>query len=315
MPPVDAISPLPIWRVPHEFVSFEGGQPRSVVTFGLLCLRLKEVRHPEGVRKQGEAVGFEWLAATANRLRGRAPCGLSQFLHSEFGLSPNYATLATEGSIPDGIVERFADEEGARVADWAINAFGGLGYRLAELARERKRVPVTEHFHVALHNLGRLDPPLALRVRELRNGSGRKFYGVGYRDLVERAALEFFDLASVGPRIRLCQRCGVPFVPIARRGETGCPNNLWDVATGRPLRLCQSIGEVDVASKRERERKRVHQKWRRALERFGEGQTETIEAEREWLDWKANNPPSRGPGRPEKPWPRPDIHENKEHPA
>jgi hypothetical protein len=305
---VDTLEYIPIWRAPHRFVRFAEGVPRYSVTFGLLCLRLGEVRDASGVREQGEELGYEWLAATADRLRGE-PCSLSRFLVTEFGLRAGESTVAERGEVPADLIEQFVKEEGPRIADWAIAAFGGLGYQLPELARSRQPVPWREHLHAALNTLNGLTPPAPLRIRELSGSAEETYLSTGYTDLVERAAIEFVDLVTLRPRVKLCRRCGRPFVPTSTRGETGCPNNIWDAFSGEAIARCRETDfDSNHTRQRDRERRRLHQRWKRAVARHGSDDPAAIDAENRWLAWKAANPPERPRGRPETPSAQPDIH-------
>jgi hypothetical protein len=308
---VDATGGIPIWRTQHAFVSFRNAEPRPVATYGLIAVGLSAVATAENVRRHGDAIGYEWLAVTADRLRGTGRCELSDFLRIELGVGmptrgaglQRPSALATEGDVPDAVIERFAADEAPRIRQWARNAYGGLDSKLLQLARDRERVPAGNYLGVAERTLRRLDPPLAFQPVIVQDGAGHRFYTFAYGDLVERAALELFFLVTEAPRIGVCRRCGRAFVPVAgRRGGMRCPNNVWDTITREPVALCQPTPPTpSERDTRERERKRIHQNWRRAVRRYGKGHPTASRAEQEWLEWKAKNPAARRPGRPESP--------------
>lgn len=84
--------------------------------------------------------------------------------------------------------------------------------------------------------------PRKLQVVKLRrSSSNRTVWGHCYDTLVERAAVEVFELHAMHARLRRCIYCGSVYVPY--RDERYCQWTIWPYparADNLPLRLCSS---------------------------------------------------------------------------
>jgi hypothetical protein len=118
-----------------------------------------------------------------------------------------------------------------------------------------------------------------------------------YDTLLERLAIEFDQLVTVRPRLARCKLCGRAFVPLKQsRPERYCRANLWlSAEPGRrvfpptQLERCIPLDE----SERLRTRKRLEQRHRRALARYGPKHPAVAKAKRELGDFWKRNPPAR----------------------
>ena len=86
----------------------------------------------------------------------------------------------------------------------------------------------------------------SFQPRRLRRGE-RVEWGQSFTHLLERCALELFELYASRPRLRRCVYCRSVFVP--RRNERSCRWNLWrwPASPGdTPLRLCAESRQAAV---------------------------------------------------------------------
>ncbi len=133
------------------------------------------------------------------------------------------------------------------------------------------------------------------RVRSVSDQDGRRVRAAGYRDLAERAAIEVDHLVFLAPRLSRCRLCGRIFV-VARTGEpeSHCRQALWGRDHPHPMfERCVPL----VGAERERLRKSLHQKYRRALKRQGgDPKAPAVrKALKEYNAFMANHPaPPRG---------------------
>lgn len=121
-----------------------------------------------------------------------------------------------------------------------------------------------------------------------------------YDRLFERLAIEYDQLLTRRPLLSVCTLCDRVFVPQrASRPERHCRANLWLVASPpRQLERCIPLDETE----RNREWKRLDQRYRRALAR-ADGKLsdrDVVAAKRALGEWIRANPPARR-GRQEQP--------------
>ena len=128
--------------------------------------------------------------------------------------------------------------------------------------------------------------------------------------LIWRLAIEYDHLVSRRPRLRRCKLCSRVFVPIrAGRAEVHCHADLWqETVPPRHLERCVPLDE----SERNRVKKKLSQRYRRALERAGRDpkHPDVLVAQRALANWLQENEPVR---RGRQPRPNPGvIHEHPE---
>jgi hypothetical protein len=125
-----------------------------------------------------------------------------------------------------------------------------------------------------------------------------------YDSLFERLAIEFDHLASLRPRLGRCTLCGRVFVPLRPgRPERHCRANLWLEAARPPRRLerCVPLDETE----RVRVKKRLDQRYRRALARTGDHRhPDVVAAKRALGEWSRKHPPAQ---RGKQPRPTPGL--------
>jgi hypothetical protein len=304
---------LPIWAQPHSF--FLHGGRVSVFTFGLAMPAIRSLGSAAGAAEFGERFGYEWLATLADAFTaGDEKSQLNQYLEQQYGIlgpvrvKDRFLTEAPRTRmVPDDVLQVFATEEGARIGEWAVNAFGGLDRNLYDSAKRRARVPTgyehqAEYFFETVEQ--RQGQPFRRRLVSVHRVDGGAAWGDGYQTILERLALEFQDLAIRRPQLRLCRRCGRLYVPFRRTDPPYCWGRLW--SGGRFVRDCLAGREAPperLADDRERWRRQYKKRKARVYRRrdhYGAQHALTIKAERELEDWKDENPPPerRRRGRP-----------------
>jgi hypothetical protein len=113
-----------------------------------------------------------------------------------------------------------------------------------------------------------------------------------YDSLLERLAIEYDQLVTRRPRLSRCVLCRRVFVPMRQsRPERHCRANLWLVADPpRRIQRCVPLDERE----RGRVKKRLDQRYRRALARAGNHRDpDVIKAKRDLGEWEKANPPAR----------------------
>jgi hypothetical protein len=294
---------LPIWEAGHEFLSWEprlraatSHSPR-VVTFGLVVPELALLSTSEGVRRVAERWGLEHLANLAVRYRqARGVPGTPAIADLAASLNQQVyfpeVDPATGGPLPVEmppeheiavLFEEFAHGDGKGIVEWfGFLSFAGTvplapsqqvggGTLGGYLGLLRGAAGAKERFQPSgLGDLVRrvyetLDVPRGLRaVYDLSAGGER--HVPTYRDLAERAAIELEHLHAFAPRLSRCRLCCRVFVVRGKRPEAHCRQYVW--LASPPRRFLERC--VPPASdERERTRKRLHQRYRRALAKHG----------------------------------------------
>jgi hypothetical protein len=155
-----------------------------------------------------------------------------------------------------------------------------LANRLAEFVAN-EFAPLVASILDAADASGRLDAPVSRGVRRLidvygpkglhpvrLSRDGKTTWGHRHDTLIERAAVEIFELHASHARLRRCIYCNSVYVP--RRDERYCQWNIWPTLRtleDPPLRLCsperhkaireRSTEPADVLVAHTRERKRL----------------------------------------------------------
>jgi hypothetical protein len=243
---------------------------------------------------------------------------------------------------PDGFPQRLLDRFGLRLLEATANDFRDQRHepavvehaqRVRELVKQNLAplvLPISAAADAA-HRVGDADsdvPEPVLRLVELWGprvsrparlrtfGSERTRWGRTYEHLLDRAALEIFELYATHARLRRCRYCGSAFVP--RRDERVCRANIWP-RTARlgdaPLRRCSperdgaatpSEEAVDQRLRHKRERKRLWAAYARARDAARERGSTNPEADagvkrahQELQTYLANSGVRRGRPRPD----------------
>lgn len=302
---------LPVWAQPHSFSLLDERQ-RTVFTFGLVLTHVRLLGTAEGVRIFGECYGYEWLPGLSDGVqretREELPTSeLQRFLREEHGIIgpreldfDKWAAGDGEAGEPsDEILVAFAEQHGAQIKSWSLNAFNMVEVKLRGWAGSRKPVELG-HGAAARKRLQRTQMPHELTSVNAIGGS--QHWARQYTTLYERVALELEDLAVRRPKPRICPLCNRVYIPV-RPGQSICANQIWDARSRRLLRRCVPTSEEAVYSAAEAAeyRKRRKTQWAamdRVLKRYGPDDPRTKRAVRKFERWKKENPPPRPPGRP-----------------
>lgn len=298
-----AIGGLPIWEAGHEFLSWE---PRLrtatahsplVVTFGLVFPQLALLSTSEGVRRVAERWGLENLANLASRYRqARGVPGTPVIAELAASLTQQvyFPELdpATGEPLPVEmppehqialLFEEFAHGDGKGIVEWiGFRSFAGTaplapsqqvgggmlgGYlgllREAAAAQTRFQPPGLGDLVRRVYET--LDAPRGLRA-VYDPSSGEERHVPTYRNLAERAAIELEHLHAFGPRLSQCRLCHRVFVVRGKRPEAHCRQYLW--LASPPRRFLERCVPPS-SDERERTRKRLHKRYRRALAKHG----------------------------------------------
>ena len=298
-----AVGGLPIWEAGHEFLSWE---PRlqaatahspHVVSFGLVLPQLAGLATAEGVRRVAERWGLEPLADLARRCRN------AWGFPGEPALANLAARLSQQVYFPEldtdtreplpvempaehemtAVFEEFAHDDGKAIVEWfGFRSFEGTaptdpsqkiggGLLGGYLGLLREGADAREHFNPpGLGDLVRrfyetLEVPRGIR-KVYDTSSGEERWVPTYRDLAERAVIELDHLLSAAPRLGRCRLCGRVFVVRGKRAEAHCRQYLW--LAWPPRRFLERCLPPSP-DERERTRKRLHQRYRRALAAHG----------------------------------------------
>jgi hypothetical protein len=252
-----------------------------LVSFGLVLPQLAGLSTPEGVRRVAERWGVEHLAGLARRYReargmpGEPPLSDLAARLEQQQLLP--AEMPPENEIAI-LLEEFSHSDGREIVEWlGIRSFagtaplypsqqfgGGLlgGYlrRLHEAADVRERYKPAGLGDLVRSFYETLEVPHGLRA--VYDSEGREQWVMTYRDLAERAALELEHLPRFAPRLSRCRLCGRVFVVLGKRPEVHCRQYLWMASPPRRfIERCVPPSPDEY----ERTRKRLHQRYRRAL--------------------------------------------------
>jgi hypothetical protein len=254
------------------------------LTYGVVATELAELEWPkDGFPFQVvERVGLEPLVHTSRTLDDRAPSRRDVALHAR-----RIRAIVEHELIP--IVEPVL---------------------LAATESRAVGQPVSEEVLAFIEAYG----PSRSRPRRLLR-EGRVLWGHRFEHLLERVAVELFELYALNARVRRCRYCNSVFVP--RRDERFCRWNLWrsPVRLGDPpLRYCsKERAEASARTARKpnretaytRERKRLNTKLARERKRAIENGQDPAQnarvkaAEGELAGYVAEYGPPRG--RPKNP--------------
>jgi hypothetical protein len=282
------------WLAPHSFLRVpreDSSAPAFIVTRGITATELVAMTDPPDAPAQLtdralDRLGAPWLASIADRLRAEiAPprgrrgvpflerSALSEFFGQLDVGSPGSdspAVLVGESlppRIPAEILERFEREDLPRVTQYVQHEIAPL-VRHVEAAADANESPDAAMLSGARRYLGLWAPPLDVIPLRRPSRPDEQLWGLTYSDLVQRVAVELFELATLRPRLQRCVFCNAVFVPQAH--ETNCRWNLWVSETGELLSPCnperfREWEQSAAADAHRRTRKKLDQRIRRAL--------------------------------------------------
>ncbi len=301
---------VPSWRVPHHFVRREDKQRQEdVVTFGLFAplLARADLTSEEGIDDLAAFVGFDEILKLAQR-------GVPTAQHHTWAA---FMGRAETGGRPETWPPRSPTElaGNAEALDRIRIVVSDFQHLVAEIeaAADERRQPRAltglDDTSEALLGLledyyGRLPNALGLELQPLfrRDKPDRLLWGLRFRDLAERVAVELFDVYSLRPRLRRCRLCNRVFVPSSdAQGRQFCRLRLWALPSYVIRRYCVPVEQVDahnaavLASEHRRRRKNLWQKWRRDEQRFGAGSTPAERAREAYESYMAEHERQRGP--------------------
>ena len=194
---------------------------------------------------------------------------------------------------------------GTRMLDPSAQLGGGLlgGYlrRLREAADTGERFGPPGLTDLVRRFYETLEVPRGIRT-VYDTSSGEERWVPTYRDLAERAAIELDDLLSSAPRLSRCRLCGRVFVVRGKRAEAHCRQYLW---LAWPPRSFLERCLPPSPDERERTRKRLHQRYRRALAKHGDGRHADVRDALDRCSRFVRSEPSSPRGR--RPVPRPGF--------
>jgi hypothetical protein len=324
----------PVWRTPHHFSRLPvdgdahsvGLQP--VFTYALLATELGETDLSKGLPPDAVSrVGYEWLASLADRLRGdwpRTKSAMTAFLQDEVGIAKpgqdsNKALLGGQhGTIlPADQLEAFTETELPRIREFVDLELRPFLPELNRAADNRHPPdpgsvvhPEGDGLAAALRLMTVYGPQLE-PVPLHDPVATRTIWGLAFRNLAERIAVELFEIFATQQRLHRCRFCKRIFVPRTRT-DSKCRADLWALGQPSPLEFCIPQHAVDshnagvVAGQHERERKRRHQQMRREAQRYGENSARAKRAKADYETWLRQHGKQRGPA----PHPRPDLHKH-----
>jgi hypothetical protein len=178
------------------------------------------------------------------------------------GLRPPRLRLHDEPTI-----DRFEREDLPMIAQYVQHEIAPL-VRHLERAADENEPPDESMLPNARRYLGLWAPPLDLIPLRRPAGPDVQLWGLGYTNLLQRIAVELFELAALRPRLRRCVFCNAVFA--VQDNEANCRWNLWDAETGELLNPCnperfREWEESTAADKHRKTRKKYDQRIRRAL--------------------------------------------------
>jgi hypothetical protein len=285
---------VPPWLAPHHFLRIprEGlGRPIYVFTRGIAATELvTETQLNEPARHMTDRaldrLGAAWVASIADTLRAQiAPprasssrsmvvrSALSEYL-SQLDISKPESNSPSSlfgeplpPRIPPDVIDRFEREDLPRITQYVQHEIAPLARHLGAAA-DANEAPDPSMLPGARRYLGLWAPPLDLVPLRRPAHPDIQLWGLSYTNLLQRVAVELFELATLRPRLRRCVFCNAVFA--VQDNEANCRWNLWDADTGELLKSCnperfREWEENAAADAHRKTRKKYDQRIRRAL--------------------------------------------------
>jgi hypothetical protein len=221
--------------------------------------------------KLGRAEAVTYGLVATELVEHRGDDGFAPHLINRFGLANLRDAAEAVSDLPEDLPRAPDSVLARRLSEFVANNLARVVAPILTAADTSESLD-----HEVSDPVRRLIDSCELELHPIRlRRAGRTLWGHRCDNLIQRAAVEAFELHATGARLRRCIYCKSVFVP--RRDERHCQWNIWPAWRREgdpPLRLCSSARHAAVRRASDtditplvahtRERKRLYAKEARA---------------------------------------------------